>query len=176
MVVAAAGPVTVTVAVAVRSPPAPLAVSVYVVVFGGIIRRLPLACTVPMPLLIETFGRSGHTSTAGSADCPRSMAGWLRRKIRDHRRLPVARMGSRGRRVPAGAGGGGGGIGVFLLHAEAKKTRTSANDEMPAYLVAEISNRNGEVIFHNYLTPHTGDLLAPCFVNCFTCVPSASIV
>ena len=76
---------------------------------------------------------------------------------------------------PAGAGGGGGGIGVFLLQADAIRTITTVS--VRAALFDAVCSRSMEhVIGHNYLTPQTGDLLSPCAVNCFTCVPSASIV
>jgi hypothetical protein len=44
----------VTVAVAVVLPFGPFAVSMYVVVLTGLTDCLPLAATVPMPLLIDT--------------------------------------------------------------------------------------------------------------------------
>jgi hypothetical protein len=83
------------------------------------IRRLPLACTVPMPLLIATLF-DPVTLQRRIADCPRSILRGSTEKSAITG-FPGA-VGPLFEDPAAGAGGGGGGIGVFLLQAEAIKT------------------------------------------------------
>src|ERR1035441_5268416 len=87
-------------------------------------RRFPLGCTVPMPLLIATFV-DPVTFHRRIADWPRSMV--------DGSTENSAMTGFPGVAGPlllpfeaAGAGGGGGGIGVFLPQPDAKSTMLSA--------------------------------------------------
>src|ERR1700683_3107473 len=88
-------------------------------------RRVPIASTVPKPLLITTL-LEPVTFQRRTADWPRSMV--------DGSAVNSAMTGTPGPdgvvvagAVAVGVGGGGGGIGAFLLQADAKVIRTSVN-------------------------------------------------
>ena len=66
------GAATLTVAVAVRDPPSPLAVKVYVVELLGKTVRLPVACTGPTAGSIE-ISVALETDHRSVADWPRSI-------------------------------------------------------------------------------------------------------
>jgi hypothetical protein len=108
-------------------PPSPLAVSVYRVVSGGLIRRLPLALTVPIPLSIDTADEF-RTSHFNVADCPRSMVEGSTSNV-----ATVGRAGAGGGGVDvvAAGGGGGGGGGTFFLQPAAPSASTAANVRTP---------------------------------------------
>jgi hypothetical protein len=126
-----AGAVTDTVAVAGVLPFGPTAVSVYVVVSFGVIRRLPLAGTVPIPLLIETSVEP-VTFHRNCADWPRS--------IEEGSAANSATTG-RSDKLPTGplpalpvAGGGGGGKGAFLPPQAAAKIASKNVRKKPVNL------------------------------------------
>jgi hypothetical protein len=89
----------------------------------GLTRRLPVACTTPMPLSMETLVTVPLTSQRSVEDCPRSML-----------------VGSAVNCVTVGAAGGGGGGGgggvatgagaggaTFFLQPPAKTTSDNAS-------------------------------------------------
>ena len=105
----------VTVAVAVVLPFGPFAVSVYVVVLIGFTDCLPVAATVPMPLLIETS--LAFVVVQFRVDvCPASM------RVGSAVNVAIGRPGVKEGPLsvlaapPADGGGGGGGSGVCLPH------------------------------------------------------------
>lgn len=130
-----------TVAVLDASPLVPVAVKTYEMVSGGVILCVPLAGTVPRPLLIATFV-APLTFHRRTADWPRSIV--------DGSAENSAIVGTPGPEgcvlgaVATGAGGGGGGIGAFLLQAAAKAIRNSVHVRTAAF---QRVGRNGELLF-----------------------------
>lgn len=120
------GVVTATVTEEVREPPGPVAVSVYVTEFAGETLRLPVACTVPTPLSIDTL-LAFATSQRNVDDCPR----WIEvgSAVKDEI-AGGAGAGGGGGGAACGGGGGGGGGAAFFLHPDAniinEKARTAA--------------------------------------------------
>src|SRR6478609_9308282 len=105
------GAFTVTRAVALCVPPAPLAVSVYVVDSAGVTCCVPLGCTAPIPSMPTSVALL--VCQVSVVDCPLSIVSGLA--------LNEA-VGAAG----AGGGGGGGG-GCFLWHAPRNRIPPSAN-------------------------------------------------
>ena len=98
-----------------------------------------MASTVPMPLLIATL-LEPVTFQRKTADWPRSIVDGSTVNAAITGVPDAAGAVVPGAVVAAGAGGGGGGIGVFLLHADAKASRASANVRAAWFE----RNRNGE--------------------------------
>jgi hypothetical protein len=90
-------------------------------VLAGLMRRLPFAGTVPIPLLIATFVEP-VTFHRRIADWPRSI---LDGSTENSATTGLPEEGVFVGTVAEGAGGGGGGIGVFLLQADAIRIITT---------------------------------------------------
>jgi hypothetical protein len=126
------GAFTATVTDRVVLPPAPLAVSVYVVELTGDTCWLPLACTAPTPWSIDMFVAAA-TVHRSVADWPRWMVVGSAVKLSMRGGWAFGAGGGGG--ASTTGGGGGGAAATFFLHPAAASKSVAAHTAAPSVLM-----------------------------------------